>query len=217
MTPEKHRRETRVSIREKVLTVAAFVFIAGYTGLVLQPSPEIVTISWGILGLVWALFIANFAIQLFRERMPFLRRSWWQVFIIFIPMLAALYSIRAIRHLAYFKRVTPESVRRRFFLQFVLGVVMFVYVSSLAAFRFEHLAAGATIDSWGNSIWWTIVTMATVGYGDFTPVTLGGRFVAVANMVVGIGVIGVTSATVVNYLTQITSHKQNQHKNIESS
>ena len=49
-------------------------------------------------------------------------------------------------------------------------------------------------DSLADGLWWSAVTMATVGYGDLAPVTLGGRIVAVATMVVGIGAFSVTTA-----------------------
>ena len=45
-------------------------------------------------------------------------------------------------------------------------------------------------------MWWAIVTVTTVGYGDRYPVTAGGRTVAVILMLVGIGLIGVLTATV---------------------
>jgi voltage-gated potassium channel len=87
----------------------------------------------------------------------------------------------------------------------VLALIVYVYITSLHVYAVENSAPGATIDSWGNSVWWTIVTMATVGFGDFTPITIPGRIVAVGNMVVGVIVIGITSATVVNYLSQLTT------------
>ncbi len=48
--------------------------------------------------------------------------------------------------------------------------------------------------SFVNAIWWSIVTLTTVGYGDISPVTLGGRIVAVFIMFFGIGVLGMLSA-----------------------
>jgi voltage-gated potassium channel len=45
-----------------------------------------------------------------------------------------------------------------------------------------------------SAVWWSIVTMTTVGYGDISPVTTGGRMVAVLIMFFGIGVLGMLSA-----------------------
>lgn len=51
-----------------------------------------------------------------------------------------------------------------------------------------------------NALWWTIVTLTTVGYGDIFPVTLGGRLIAVFVMFVGIGILGMLSATLASLL-----------------
>jgi voltage-gated potassium channel len=46
-----------------------------------------------------------------------------------------------------------------------------------------------------DALWWTIVTLTTVGYGDISPTTAGGRIVGVILMVFGIGFLGVLTAT----------------------
>ncbi len=51
-----------------------------------------------------------------------------------------------------------------------------------------------------DSVWWSIVTLTTVGYGDFSPVTPGGRLVAVIIMFFGIGLLGMLSATLATIL-----------------
>ncbi len=51
-----------------------------------------------------------------------------------------------------------------------------------------------------DSLWWTIVTLTTVGYGDITPVTNIGRFIAVIDMMIGVGILAVFSATLASIL-----------------
>jgi voltage-gated potassium channel len=53
---------------------------------------------------------------------------------------------------------------------------------------------------WVDSVWWSIVTLTTVGYGDFSPVTGGGRAVAVIIMFLGIGLLGTLSATLASMM-----------------
>lgn len=54
--------------------------------------------------------------------------------------------------------------------------------------------------SLADSLWWSIVTMTTVGYGDIAPTTVAGRAIAVVNMVIGIGILAALSATLASIL-----------------
>jgi voltage-gated potassium channel len=54
--------------------------------------------------------------------------------------------------------------------------------------------------SFGNALWWSIVTLTTVGYGDISPETLGGRAIAITVMIMGIGLLGMCSAAIATVL-----------------
>jgi voltage-gated potassium channel len=66
-------------------------------------------------------------------------------------------------------------------------VLMF---ASVFVLQFESGAKGANIQTGGEAVWWSIVTITTVGYGDFFPVTATGRIVGFFVMLTGIGIIG---------------------------
>jgi voltage-gated potassium channel len=57
---------------------------------------------------------------------------------------------------------------------------------------------------YGDGIWWAIVTLTTVGYGDISPSTLPGRLIAVVLMLVGIGLMSTLAASITSYFVQQT-------------
>lgn len=76
--------------------------------------------------------------------------------------------------------------------QIALFTGLVVVLSSLAEVAFDS----KDFPSVGRGLWWSIVTITTVGYGDYTPHTAAGRIVAVALMLVGIGFLSMLTATI---------------------
>lgn len=77
-----------------------------------------------------------------------------------------------------------------------------VYAGALAILDVEADAPEANITTFGDALWWAVATITTVGYGDFYPVTLPGRCVAVGLMIGGIAVLGVVTASVASWMVE---------------
>jgi voltage-gated potassium channel len=60
-------------------------------------------------------------------------------------------------------------------------------------------AAEQHVESFGDGLWWALVTATTVGYGDISPVTPQGRAVATVLMLVGIGTLGMIAGSIATY------------------
>jgi voltage-gated potassium channel len=101
----------------------------------------------------------------------------------------AVRMLRAQKKEGLWKDVLAKRGQYAGLITLVLAVTV-ISVASVLAVQSESHAARATITTGGDSLWWAIVTITTVGYGDLYPVTAFGRIVGVFVMVAGVGIIG---------------------------
>ena len=160
--------------------------------------------------LVWAVFAVEYLVKLYLSpsRWRFIRTHLIDLVVIAVPLLRPLRVLRLLRilRLARAGLILATALRRarglltHHGLHFVLlSVLTLVGVGAAVELAFEQHGPDATIHNFGDALWWAIVTVTTVGYGDKSPVTAGGRGVAVVLMLPGIGLVGVLSATVASY------------------
>jgi len=91
-------------------------------------------------------------------------------------------------------------------LRTILAVLIFCIVS----FGFVFYMAEPQIKTFGDGIWWALVTITTVGYGDITPDTTLGRLIAGTLMFVGLGLIATVTAIVsAKFISNYVDHHTN--------
>jgi voltage-gated potassium channel len=72
------------------------------------------------------------------------------------------------------------------------------FVGSLVAYHAEH-PVNSEFATFGDALWWGVVTLTTVGYGDIVPKTPTGRWAAVAIMITGVAVLGLLSGSLASF------------------
>lgn len=77
-----------------------------------------------------------------------------------------------------------------------------IFLSSVGVYYFEDTVADSNIRSVWDGVWWSVVTMGTVGYGDKYPVSLGGRIVGVMLIFSGVGLMSLFTATIASMFVE---------------
>lgn len=192
---------------EWVLPAISLVVLAAYSVLVLVPAAEPVRIALiAVIGVCWIALVGSFVVRLVRTpaglRTGFVRRHRQDLAAAVFPLLGVFSPLRRLHRLRGFRGPGGNALRSRLGVRAALYTVTFVYVIALTELAVERDAAGATIHTFGNAIWWACVTIATVGYGDLAPVTPLGRSIAIVLMIGGVAIIGTTSALIVSYISE---------------
>lgn len=115
------------------------------------------------------------------------------LFTIDLRYLRLLRLLRLLKLTHYFKGfgifVNVIQAEARTLLSGLVTMVILVIVAASLMYGVEHEAQPERFGSIGESLWWSVVTMTTVGYGDVTPVTSMGRFLAGIVMLLGVGIV----------------------------
>ena len=83
----------------------------------------------------------------------------------------------------------------------VLIILIFIWISGSLIISLVESENPQGFNNVGNSLWWTIVTMTTVGYGDMAPQTFTGRIFAIIIMLSGISFIAIVTGTISSIFT----------------
>lgn len=76
----------------------------------------------------------------------------------------------------------------------IIIMSVLVIMSASVMYGLEHEAQPDVFDSIPSAIWWSVVTMTTVGYGDVIPVTFLGKFISIFIMLLGVGIVALPAA-----------------------
>lgn len=187
------------------LIIASMLFIVAYSWQVifnLTGPAEVVARS--VMGVTWLVFAGDYIarLKLAHPRGPWFRKHFFDLLVVLLPALKPLRLLKALTLISVLHRTVGTALRSRIAIYGAGAAVILIWMTSLAVLDAERGAPGANIETFPDAIWWSFVTLTTVGYGDFYPVTGWGRTVAVLLMVGGVTVVGIVTATLASWVIE---------------
>ncbi len=187
------------------LAAAALLFLSVFSVQVLvRPQGHEAYVLWAVDWTIWGVFILDYVprLCLASNRWRWFLHHLLDFAIVALPLLRPLRLLRLLVLIELLQRAVGDAFRGRIVVYTVSGVLLLIYTASLAVFDKERYQHGATINSFGKALWWSITTVTTVGYGDVYPVTNTGRVIAVLLMIGGISLVGVVTAALASWIIQ---------------
>ncbi len=191
---------------EVFITAVTLLTLAMTLVYLLPPTSELVRQVLAVVDIVVIVptFLFDFArTYIYSKRKVRYLLTWgWLDFLGSLPGLPILRLLRLGRILVAWRRlraVTPAETRQAarrqlgqssFLIAFFVGVLVLIG-GSIAIVTVEAVSPAANILTGEDAVWWAFVTVATVGYGDFYPVTNSGRLIAIGIMIAGIGIFSI--------------------------
>ncbi|GAB3030701.1 potassium channel family protein [Bowmanella dokdonensis] len=123
----------------------------------------------------------------------------------FLQVLRVIKLLKQTRHLAF------PSLKDRIqatLATMMVTLVLLIGAAGLSIYLIEHDLPGANIKSAEDAIWWSLVTISTVGYGDYYPVSTAGRLVSMLLIISGVSLFGVISGYIASFF--ITPEEKDQ-------
>lgn len=211
-----------------LVALSVYVLVALFIEAVFPISASSHTILLHVDNGICCIFLCDFLYRFLRaeNKLRFLRWGWIDL-VSSIPVLPALRIGRAVRIVRVLRLI------RAFRSMKTIGTVLFanrakgtlatavfistllIVFSSIAILQVEN-NPDSNIHGPEDALWWSIVTITTVGYGDRFPTTTEGRLIGSVLMVAGIGLFSVLSGTFAAWFTK-TYQDKDEHDNLNAT
>ena len=91
---------------------------------------------------------------------------------------------------------------------FTAVAIILLFVSGVGIYYFEKDAQPEAFQSVFDGLWWGVITLTTVGYGDVVPITVGGKVFTFLIVIIGLGVISVPTGLIASGLQQARAQEK---------
>lgn len=223
MQPTENKKEELGFLNLLILILSFYVLIALLVDTVIKLPPEVSKLLDYIDNGICGIFLYDFIVRYRKAESKLAFMKWgWIDLIASIPtldfmragrLLRIIRIIRLFRAFRSVKQITHHVFKNKIqgtLTSVALIAILMLLFSSVAILQFET-EPESNIKTAEDAIWWSYVTITTVGYGDKYPVTTEGRMIAVVLITVGVGLFGTFTAFVSSWFVksnQRTPEKQ---------
>ena len=214
---KRRERQPRARTELKNLSYEIFIGVLSIMSIVnlalglLIKDPELREILLVMNAIFSVIFLIDFTYRITTapsaSRYFFVQFGWADL-LASLPFaeLKVLRLFRVFRVIRLMRQLGPRTIARRIIRDransalltlLLMGVVVLQY-GSLAMLKVEEHASGANITNASDALWYTIVTISTVGYGDRYPITNPGRIIGTFIIIVGVGIFGTFTGYLAN-------------------
>lgn len=208
-----------------MLALSFYVLGALIADLFFNLSPEMAQLLDYLDIVVCIFFFFDFSIRFYAapNKWRFMRWGWIDL-LASIPaglfmagrlvrIVQILRLLRAIKSMRMLWRLMFRNRAKGIFASATTATLLLVAFGSMTILLVENPNPDSPIDSAEEALWWAFVTVTTVGYGDYYPVTTLGRVVAVLLMISGVGLFGSFAAYVGSlFIDDQSDEDERQHE-----
>ena len=191
-----------------ILVLSLYVLISLIVTTFFVLSDEVTVLLNYVDNLICIIFLVDFAIRFKKanNKLVFMKWGWIDLIssIPYIDFLRAGRVLRLIRLIRVFRAFKATKLifehinknkKQSALTSVALISFLMVIFSSIAILQFEK-DVNSNIKTAEDAIWWSYVTITTVGYGDKFPITTEGRIIGAVLMTMGVGIFGTFTALV---------------------
>ncbi len=185
-----------------VLVLSVYVLVTLLVDTFFTVSQEVSRILAFLDNAICVFFLIEFGVRFYKaeSKLQFMKWGWVDLLssipnvdflragrtLRLIRLLRILRAFRSTKHLV--NHVFRNRAQGAFTTVIVLAVILIIF-SSISILQLET-APDSNIKTAEDALWWSYVTITTVGYGDRYPVTTGGRIIGALLMTGGVGLFG---------------------------
>ena len=117
----------------------------------------------------------------------------------FLRLFRILKLVRYNKAMNHFSRAIKSAKEQ--ILLFIFITLILIYFAAVGIYYFENEAQPEQFSSIFDSLWWSIITLTTVGYGDVYPITVGGKVFTFFILMIGLGIVAIPTGIISSALT----------------